>query len=160
MLGIKNTAGDDYDGDSEYNGEFLLIRGPGQHGYFYHYDHDRTFRIDWSVQEHNPNIDDNNKISMRRENGDLIFAWFSAADKRPNHDERPTNVSSSIIKGDGEESYGGTCSLYPGRIAQWDALTVWAAGDVVARQGRFYTADNQNSNSEPPSADWTVVPSP
>ena len=151
---IKNTSDD---GVSEFNGAYLLFRGAGQHGYFYHYDHDRTFRIDWSVQEHNPNTDNNNKISMRRENGDLIFAWSSDADLRPDHDEKPTNVSSSILKEHGEESYGGTCSLYPGRIEQWDAYTLWEVDRIVAWQGRFRKALNPNVNSEPPSGDWAVL---
>ncbi len=50
----------------------------------------------------------------------------------------------------------GVCSLYPGKIEQWDAVTVWAVDRIVAGQERFYKAINPNQNSEPPSGDWVV----
>ena len=53
--------------------------------------------------------------------------------------------------------YDGVCSLYPGRREEWDAVTIFEVGAIVAHEGRFYYADNQNQNDEPPSGNWTAL---
>jgi hypothetical protein len=41
---------------------------------------------------------------------------------------------------------------------EWDSVTTWNIGDNVAHKKEIYKALNQNTASEPPSADWVEVP--
>lgn len=70
---------------------------------------------------------------------------------------QPTNVSNELIDEAGNIAYDGTCSLYPGIIDEWDAVTVWAVDDIVAWEGYFYICTSESTNQEPPHANWTQL---
>lgn len=152
---------------SDLNGEYLLIRGPGIRGFFFRYEHatklrinftiqDRYFAADWDGSGDWLLGDDKEKLHVDIESVGSVFKYESAGVSV--HDEKLTAVANAnLIDTEGAIVYGGTASMYPGRIGQWDAIAVWPVDCIVAWKGRFYKALNPNSNSEPPSADWALV---
>jgi len=56
-----------------------------------------------------------------------------------------------------EIGQNGTVSVYPGAIYQWNSRKNYVTDNIVVWNGCFYQADNNNTNSEPPSGDWTLL---
>ena len=138
---------------SPYNGEYLIIRGPGKFGFFFGVQHDAGTRMNFT-------------IATQRTGGNETFefgtdAFPSAIFKYTDtaaHTGKWTDIASSNLIGTPNAiACGGAASIYPCEIEQWDAETVWEVGTIVAWKGSVYTADNQNQGSEPPSGDWTVI---
>ncbi len=153
---------------SPYNGEYLLVRGPGIWGFFFRCEHDYLVRINFMIQDQwfredyiplNPNVmlgDNKERLQFWIEDVGTVFNYQSVGDSV--HDEKLTAIpNANLIGTPGAIAFGGTASMYPGQIEQWDAVTVWAVDRIVAWQGRFYIALFENSGSEPPSADWAVL---
>ena len=151
FYGMKKVSDDS---PSPYNGEHLIIRGPGYYGFFFGVNHDIGTRINFTVHEESDS-DDKEKLHFGT---DALPTCMFKYETASNNNEKLTDVQNENIKTTPDAiAYDGTASMYPGKRARWDATTIWAVDHVVAWEGRFYKAVNQNSNSEPPSGDWTVL---
>lgn len=139
---------------SPYNGEYLLVRGPGKLGFFYGVQHDDKTRVNFSVGDVRAG-GGNELLQFGTESSiSSIFNYTALT----SHGGKWIDVVSSNSQGTGGAiAADGTASLYPGKRETWDTNTVWETGVIVAWEGSFYTADNQNQGSEPPSGDWTVI---
>ncbi|RKY04553.1 MAG: hypothetical protein DRP66_11580 [Planctomycetota bacterium] len=205
---------------SPYNGEYLLVIGPGLMGFFFRHEHDANVKINFSIEATHMDLQDYFDSESNIIQGDFVAkvhftvgdaignvfcfedsevqAWdeyteFNEGDRaydpdaedpyrlgdiyrslqnfnqnhdlsdtnywvRKDHRERLIGVSNeNKITTEGAIAYGGTMSLYPGKIDQWDPVTVWPVDKVVVWKGSFYRANNQNSGSEPPSSIWTAI---
>ncbi|KKM26535.1 hypothetical protein LCGC14_1583830 [marine sediment metagenome] len=139
---------------SPYNGEYLLIRGPGLLGFFFGVQHDAQTRINFNAGDAK---DGGGNENLQFGTDDFISSIFNYT-AATSHGGKWIDVANSNTQGTADAiAAGGTASIYPGKIQQWDAITVWEAGGMTAWEGSFYTANNQNQNSQPPSGDWTVV---
>ncbi|MBW2559428.1 MAG: hypothetical protein JRE40_01095 [Deltaproteobacteria bacterium] len=154
---------------SPYNGEYLLIKGPGLMGFFYRYEHDELIKINFTVEDVYLDLqgyidDDNGWMLIGDRDEKITFTVGSdegnvfTYSTSSNHNEKLTAAANdNTILTANAIAYGGSVSIYPGQVAQWDAVTTWPAAAIVAWAGRFYQANNENSNSEPPSGDWAVI---
>ena len=142
------------DSPSEYNGEYLIIRGPGTYGFFFGVQHDNKTRINFWVHPESK-TDTKEKLHFGTDDDPTSIFKFETSS---NHDEKLTDVESTNTKTTSKAvAYGGFASMYPGRIERWDGITIWPVDAMVAWHGLFHKALNQNVNSEPPSADWTAA---
>ena len=134
-------------------------------GFFFRYEHTAKLRINFTLDEqyfreekslYLPWVigDEKEKLHLVIEGLGSVFSYETVS----NHNEKLTAVlNDNLIDTPGAICYEGTVSMYPGRRDQWDAITVWEVDSIVAWAGRFYKALNPNANSEPPSADWSVL---
>ena len=58
----------------------------------------------------------------------------------------------------GDKGFNGTASVYPGEIEPWNPdKTDYAAGNIICHNGYFYQSAIDNPDTEPPSAQWTLL---
>ncbi len=155
FIGMLNMSDD---GVSQFNGEYLLMRGPGHYGFFFGVRHDLATRINFTV--HNEDSADDKE--MLHFGSDALPSSIFNYNTASNHDEKLTHVLNENVKTPTPTTdaiaYGGYASMYPGRRPRWDATTVWAVGRVVAWHGYFYVCILESTNNEPPNGTyWTQL---
>ncbi len=169
LIDLKNMSDDS---PSEYNGEYLIVKGPGIWGFFFRCEHDRLLRINFIIQDSQFREsygsgtdwlvgDDKEKVHFGF-NGDESSIFKYESPGVSTHDEKLTAVANANVKVPTPTPdaivYGGTMSMYPGRREQWDAITVWAVNDIVAWEGVFYICILESTNNEPPNVTyWSIV---
>ncbi len=151
FTGMSNRG--DNNGTSPYNGEYLMIRGPGLMGFFFGYSRTTGLRINYQVDKDLAGISKESIIFGSAALPSSIFNY----EANSSYDEKLTNIPNANTDAGSAIAHGGTASMYPENHPKWDAITVWPADRIVAWKGRFYKALNQNVNSPPPGADWVVL---
>ena len=165
FTGLRNVS----DGElSDYNGEYLLVKGPGIYGFFFRYEHDRLLRINFTIRDQVFSSvfatgaawligDDKEKVHFGI-GADISSVFKYESPDVSTHDQQLTDIDNDNAADTPDAiCYVGTMSMYPGRIDRWDADTVWAVDEIVAWEGNFYQAKNENTDSEPLSGDWTAL---
>lgn len=149
MIGLKKVS----DGTpSEYNGEYLMIRGPGKFGFFFGVQHDNTTRMNFTLTDAAAGNE-----TFQFGSDALPSSIFNYTDTATNTGKWIDIISSNLVGTADAIAYEGTASIYPDNIKRWDTDTTWESGIIVAWEGSFYTANNQNQSSEPPSGNWTLI---
>ncbi len=67
------------------------------------------------------------------------------------------NVVNEFNIASGKDGHDGNCSTYPGKRYEWNILTDYVTGVIIAWEGDFYQANNDNIGDEPPSGSWTLL---
>ena len=144
FIGMSNRG--DNLGTSPYNGEYLMIRGPGVMGFFFGYNRFTDLRINYQLAK---DTGAGNKESIDFGTDALPSCIFDY-EANSAYDEKLTNVANENIDAGTAIAHGGTCSMYPGKHPKWDATTVWVIGDIVVWEGHFYRCILESTNDEPP----------
>ena len=152
FYGMKKVSDDS---PSPYNGEHLIIRGPGYYGFFFGVNHDVGTRINFTIHEESAS-DDEEKLYFGT---DALPTSIFKYETVTNNNEKLTDVQNeNIVTTPDAIAYDGKASMYPGNRPQWDATTIWAVDDIVAWHGFFYVCILQSTNNEPPNVTyWTEL---
>ena len=143
------------DSPSEYNGEYLLIRGPGKLGFFFGVQHDAQTRINFDAG----NVKDGGGNETLQFGSDTDVSSIFNYSAATSHGGKWIDIASSNLVGTADAvAYAGTASLYPGKIQRWDVTTTWAVDDIIAYKGSFYICILESTNHEPPNVTyWTLL---
>ena len=157
---------------SEYNGNYIMMRGPGYMGFFFHHRHDDDVKIQFDIEERSFaksglqttggfffDGSANEKILFGvGADESSVFKW----DVTATHNAALTyKLNENIITTTDAIAYGGYASIYPGIHAEWDATTVWAVDTIVVWEGYFYICILESTNNEPPNVTyWTQLSGP
>ena len=144
FIGMSNRG--DNLGTSPYNGEHLMIRGPGVMGFFFGYNRFTDLRINYQLAK---DSGAGNKESIDF-GTDVLPSCIFKHEANSTYDEKLTDVANDNTDAGTAIAHGGTCSMYPGKHPKWDATTVWVIGDIVVWEGHFYRCILESTNDEPP----------
>ncbi|KKM19962.1 hypothetical protein LCGC14_1650330 [marine sediment metagenome] len=140
---------------SPYNGEYLMIRGPGLLGFFFGVQHDAQTRINFNAGD----AKDGGGNELLQFGTDAAISSIFNYTALTSHGGQWIDVANSNTQGTADAIAAlGTASLYPGKRKTWDADTIWVVDDIVAWEGSFYICILQSTNNEPPNVTyWTVI---